>query len=232
MTNKSLSLTEPSLIKPSSKEPSSKEPGSKALSPTESSLARHTHNAQVTEPVELFKMFYVTRMEYKALTNPKAFSNIVELAKTNHDRTNICCMLCFHSGYFIEYAEGSEKVLTEIKNRILKSERFRYMKILDFSHLTTPLLSRPMKVIHLADVPSKFNKPYNWNEDTQQSFIELLQQCPDDNRDTFNFLQLYWMRNRLLFDIIKMRFKSTPPIILLPTIILLVLLGWLVWLLV
>lgn len=192
---------------------------------TQSGLERHTHNAQVSEPVELFRMFYVTRMEYKALTNPKAFSNIVELAKTNHDRTNICCMLCFHSGYFIEYAEGSEKALTEIKNKILKSERFRYMKILDFAHLTSPLLSKPMKVIHLEDVPSKFNKPYKWNEDTQQSFIELLQQCPDDNRDTFSFLKLYWMRNQLLLDIIKMRLKSIPVIILLPAIILLVLLG-------
>ncbi len=143
----------------------------------------------LSEP--LYRMLYVTRVQYWALSDYQLFTNLRRVAERNNLREGVTGVLCFANGYFLQYAEGSEQSLTNLKNRILNNrQQHSGFQIFDFSKINSPkftnchyalvLLEKynGRKNLHAKSIFQDFLPfiPNEWTLEKQLELIEVIQQ--------------------------------------------------------
>ncbi len=136
-----------------------------------------------TEP--LFRMIYVTRVQYWALSDYQLFTNLRQVAEMNNRREGVTGVLCFANGYFLQYAEGSEQSLTNLKNRILNNRhQHSEFKLVDFSMIDNQKFADCHYALVLLEKYHErknnifqdflpFN-PHKWTLEKQLELIEII----------------------------------------------------------
>ncbi len=145
--------------------------------------------SNVTEP--LFRMVYVTRVQYWALSDYQLFTNLKRLGERNNKKEGVTGVLCFANGYFLQYAEGSEQSLTNLKNRILNNRhQHSDFQLVDFSIIDNPkfadchyalvLLEKynSWQIVNSNNIFKDFLPftPQKWTLEKQLELIELIQE--------------------------------------------------------
>ncbi len=148
---------------------------------------QHIDDIEVLEEPPLFKMVYVSRVRYSALFNHQFFLNLMRKARKNNKKEGVSGILCFSNGYFLEYAEGSEQSLTNLKNRILCNKQHHELKLIDFSAIEKrQFIDRQFSFIFfekydcLVEQSSEFQEffpfnPYLWTLEQQMRLVSLIQ---------------------------------------------------------
>ncbi len=137
-----------------------------------------------TEP--LFRMIYITRVQYWALSDYQLFTNLRRFGERNNKREGVTGVLCFANGYFLQYAEGSEQSLTNLKNRVLNNRNQHIsFKLIDFSMIDSPLFAKCYYALVLLEKYNARNKkifkdflpftPNKWTLEKQLELIEVIQ---------------------------------------------------------
>lgn len=137
-----------------------------------------------SEPTDLYQFIYISRITSIGLSGASTLNDIAETSILNNKAENITGILCYGNGYFFQYIEGTEQALTNLKNSILKDNRHKDIKSLDFSaiserrfsgwSLRSIILERWMVKDPKVKALMPF-KPYDWNTGEWQQFLEVLQ---------------------------------------------------------
>ncbi len=134
--------------------------------------------------VDLFQLVYMSRITSAGLSGASTLNDIAAVSVKNNKTDNITGILCYGNGYFLQYVEGSEQALTNLKNRLLLDERHKDLEILDFSALVkrrfhawtlrSITLERWMTTEPKLKALMPF-KPQAWNRNEWQQFLDVLQ---------------------------------------------------------
>ncbi len=90
-------------------------------------------NQHTAKHTPLYRLVYVSQISYLALFDPQLFKKITFSALKNNLKRNLTGVLCFSDGYFMQYIEGSEQDLTNLKNTLLQDKRHHSFQLCDFS---------------------------------------------------------------------------------------------------
>ncbi|MBS9780486.1 MAG: BLUF domain-containing protein [Moraxellaceae bacterium] len=145
----------------------------------------HSSQESVTEP--LYRMVYVTRVQYWALSDYQLFTNLRRLGEKNNKREAVTSVLCFADGYFLQYAEGNEQSLTNLKNRILNNRhQHSEFKLMDFSMIDSQKFANCHYALVLLEKNNGWKSnifkdflpftPQEWTLEKQLELIEIIQQ--------------------------------------------------------
>ncbi len=126
----------------------------------------------------------MSRITSTGLSGASTLNDIAEISIKNNKANDITGVLCYGNGYFFQYTEGSEQVLTNLKNRLLMDDRHKDLQTLDFSaisersftgwSLRSIILERWMLSDPKAKALMPF-KPYNWGPHDWRQFLKILQ---------------------------------------------------------
>ena len=83
----------------------------------------------------LFRFVYTSQSTSGWIKRTSDLTNIIRVAKINNQRYNITGIIFHQRKFYYQYAEGSEKSLTDLKNNLLLDKRHFRIKIHDFSHI-------------------------------------------------------------------------------------------------
>ncbi len=147
-------------------------------------MANNQTSSNESEP--LYRMICVTRVQYWALSDYQLFTNLRRIAERNNRREGITGVLCFADGYFLQYAEGTEQSLTDLKNRVLNNRnQHDEFKLVDFSMIDSPKFANCHYALVLLEKYKRWNNnifkdflpftPKKWTLDKQLELIELIQ---------------------------------------------------------
>ncbi len=150
-----------------------------------------------TNPVttDLCQLVYISRITSTGLSSPSTLNDISETAVERNHADNITGILCYGNGYFLQCVEGSEQALTNLKNRLLTDDRHKELEILDFSEITKRrFASWSLRSITLERWMTKESelkklmpfKPYDWNANEWQKFLDILQEYYEEQNRTGN----------------------------------------------
>ncbi len=133
---------------------------------------------------DLYQFVYISRITSTGLSGASTLNDIAQISTKNNKHDDITGVLCYGNGYFFQCAEGSEQVLTNLKNRLLMDDRHKDFQALDFSAITergftgwslrTVILERWMISDPKAKALMPF-KPYSWEPDGWRQFLKILQ---------------------------------------------------------
>lgn len=138
---------------------------------------------------DLYQMVYISRITSVGLLDPHTLQNIAQISIQKNKANEITGILCYGNGYFFQCVEGSEQALTNLKNSLLMDERHQDMSILTFSPIAKRRFSQwSMRSIVLErwmlGDPNAMRlipfKPYSWNDNDWQHFLNLLQAYYED----------------------------------------------------
>jgi len=150
-----------------------------------------------TNPVttDLCQLVYISRITSTGLSSPSTLNDISETAVERNQIDNVTGILCYGNGYFLQCVEGSEQALTNLKNRLLVDDRHKELKILDFSEITKRRFAGwSLRSITLERWMTKEPelkqlmpfKPYEWDSDEWQKFLDVLQGYYEEQTRTGN----------------------------------------------
>ncbi len=149
---------------------------------------QHIDDIEVLEEAPLFRMVCVSRIHYSALFDHQFFLNLMRKARKNNKKEGVGGILCFSNGYFLEYAEGSEQSLTNLKNRILFNKQHHELKLIDFSAIDKrQFVNHQFSFIFfekydcLVEESNEFQEffpfnPYLWTIEQQLRLVSLIQE--------------------------------------------------------
>lgn len=137
-----------------------------------------------SEVIDLYQFVYMSRITSTGLSGSSTLNDIAEVSIKNNKDDGITGVLCYGNGYFFQYVEGSEQVLTNLKNRLLMDDRHKDIQTLEFCainerkftgwSLRSIILERWMISDPKAKALLPF-KPYNWAPDEWRQFLKILQ---------------------------------------------------------
>ncbi len=150
-----------------------------------------------TNPVttDLCQLVYISRITSTGLSSPSTLNDISETSVERNQIDNITGILCYGNGYFLQCVEGSEQALTNLKNRLLIDDRHKELKVLDFSEITKRrFASWSLRSITLERWMTKEPalkklmpfKPYEWDSNEWQKFLDILQGYYEEQTRTGN----------------------------------------------
>jgi len=150
-----------------------------------------------TNPVttDLCQLVYISRITSTGLSSPSTLNDISETAVERNQIDNVTGILCYGNGYFLQCVEGSEQALTNLKNRLLVDDRHKELKILDFSEIIKRRFAGwSLRSITLERWMTKEPelkqlmpfKPYEWDSDEWQKFLDVLQGYYEEQTRTGN----------------------------------------------
>jgi hypothetical protein len=145
-------------------------------------------NNNSTNPVtlDLYELIYISRITPSGLSGASTLNDIAEVSIKNNKADNMTGIICYGNGCFFQCIEGTEQVLTNLKNRLLTDNRHKDLKILEFSALTkrrfTGWSLRSIELEHWMNNDAKVKalmpfEPYNWSSDQHHQFLDILQGC-------------------------------------------------------
>lgn len=133
----------------------------------------------------LFRMVYSSHIRYTTLHNHEVFHTLANQVTQNNKENQITGVLCFGNGFFLEYIEGTEEALTNLKNRLLQDGRHYDFQIYDFSQIKNRMFAdQPMgfavleKRFHSSDsalIKYMPFQPTSWTLEKQLTFIQEVQ---------------------------------------------------------
>lgn len=141
---------------------------------------------------DLYQLVYISHITSTGLSGASTLNDIAEVAVKANKKHGITGILCYGNGCFFQCVEGSEQVLTNLKNNLLKDERHKDFKIIDFSPIESRRFdSWSLRAIVLErwllkeDRVKKMMpfKPYEWTEYESEKFLSLLHQYYDKQED-------------------------------------------------
>ncbi|WP_201597004.1 BLUF domain-containing protein [Psychrobacter vallis] len=150
------------------------------------STANDAKNPVITD---LCQLVYLSHITSTGLSNASTLNDIAEISIKNNNIDNITGILCYGNGYFLQCVEGTEQVLTNLKNRLLVDERHKDLTILDFSVIAERRFSGwSLRSITLerwmVNEPKLKSfmpfKPDLWEADECQQFLDILQSYYDE----------------------------------------------------
>lgn len=152
-------------------------------------------NNNSTNPVilDLYQLVYMSRITSTGLSGASTLNDIAEVSITNNKADNITGILCYGNGYFFQCIEGTEQVLTNLKNRLLIDDRHKDLEILEFSELDkrrfTGWSLRSIALEHWMNDDAKIRalmpfEPYSWNPKQRGQFLDILQGCYKEQEQT------------------------------------------------
>ncbi len=147
-----------------------------------------------TNPVmpDLCQLVYLSHITATGLSNASTLNDIAEVSIKHNKVDNITGILCYGNGYFLQYVEGSEQALTNLKNRLLIDNRHKDLKILDFSVLSErrfsnwSLRSITLERWMVSEPKLKGFMPFqpnSWEANEWQEFLEIMQQHYEDQQE-------------------------------------------------
>ncbi|AMN50114.1 MULTISPECIES: BLUF domain-containing protein [unclassified Psychrobacter] len=135
------------------------------------------------EEIDLYQFVYVSRITSTGLSGASTLNDIAEISIKNNKDDDITGVLCYGNGYFFQCVEGTEQVLTNLKNRLLMDDRHKDIQTLDFCaisergftgwSLRSIILERWMISDPKAKALMPF-KPYNWAPNEWKQFLKIL----------------------------------------------------------
>nr|WP_299040397.1 BLUF domain-containing protein [uncultured Psychrobacter sp.] len=137
-----------------------------------------------SDTTDLYQFIYISRITSIGLSGASTLNDIAEVSIAHNKAENISGILCYGNGYFFQYIEGSERALTNLKNRILKDNRHKDIQTLAFSAITErrftgwSLRSIILERWMLKDPKVKEFlpfKPYDWDSNDWAKLLEILQ---------------------------------------------------------
>ena len=150
-----------------------------------------------TNPVmsDLCQLVYLSHITATGLSNASTLNDIAEVSIKHNKVDNITGILCYGNGYFLQYVEGSEQALTNLKNRLLVDNRHKDLKILDFSVLSERRFSnwslRSITLERWMVSEPKLKgfmpfKPNSWEPNEWQEFLDIMQQHYEDQQENID----------------------------------------------
>lgn len=144
----------------------------------------HVTTMNPIKEIDLYQFVYMSRITSTGLSGASTLNDIAEISIKNNKDDDITGVLCYGNGYFFQCTEGSEQVLTNLKNRLLMDDRHKDLQTLDFSaisergftgwSLRSIILERWMSSDPKAKALMPF-KPYNWGPNDWRQFLKILQ---------------------------------------------------------
>ena len=139
-----------------------------------------------TNPVTtgLCQFVYISKITSTGLSSPSTLNDISEGSIARNRADNITGILCYGNGYFLQYIEGSEQDLTNLKNRLLVDGRHKELQILDFSKISqrrfTDWSLRSITLERWMMKEPELKKfmpfqPYEWAPNEWPAFLDILQ---------------------------------------------------------
>lgn len=145
------------------------------------------------ETINIYQFVYISRITATGLSGASTLNDIAETSIINNKEDDITGILCYGNGYFFQCVEGSEQALTNLKNKLLMDDRHKDLQTLDFSLIAERRFQRwSLRSIVLErwlfkDPKMKALmpfKPYAWNGDESQQFLDLLQHHYEDQEQS------------------------------------------------
>ncbi|WP_299186475.1 BLUF domain-containing protein [uncultured Psychrobacter sp.] len=146
-----------------------------------------------SEELDLYQFVYISRITSTGLSGAGTLNDIAECSIKNNKDDNITGVLCYGNGYFFQCVEGSEQVLTNLKNRLLLDDRHKDIQTLEFSaidergftgwSLRSIILERWMINDPKAKALMPF-KPYNWAPNEWKQFLKILKGYYKEQEET------------------------------------------------
>ncbi|WP_227511766.1 BLUF domain-containing protein [Psychrobacter sp. ENNN9_III] len=146
-----------------------------------------------SEELDLYQFVYVSRITSTGLSGASTLNDIAECSIKNNKDDNITGVLCYGNGYFFQCVEGSEQVLTNLKNRLLLDDRHKDIQTLEFSEISergftgwslrSIILERWMISDPKAKALMPF-KPYNWAPNEWKQFLKILKGYYKEQEET------------------------------------------------
>lgn len=145
------------------------------------------------EELDLYQFVYVSRITSTGLSGASTLNDIAECSIRNNKDDNITGVLCYGNGYFFQCVEGSEQVLTNLKNRLLLDDRHKDIQTLEFSAISErgftgwSLRSIILERWIISDPKAKALmpfKPYNWAPNEWKQFLKILKGYYKEQEET------------------------------------------------
>lgn len=147
----------------------------------------------VSEEHPLFQLVYISRITSKGLSCSSTLNDIAKISIQNNKSEDVTGILCYGNGYFFQCIEGSEQVLTNLKNRILMDDRHKDMQLLEFVEIAKRRFTGwSLRSITLEKWMIKDSKikalmpftPYEWSTGKWQQFLGMLQDYYESQEQT------------------------------------------------
>lgn len=146
-----------------------------------------------SEALDPYQFVYISRITSAGLSGASTLNDIADTSIKNNKDNNITGILCYGNGYFFQCVEGSEQALTNLKNQLLMDNRHKDFQTLDFSaiaarrfqgwSLRSIVLERWLTKDPKIKALMPF-KPYTWNGEERQQFLDLLQYYYEDQEQS------------------------------------------------
>ncbi len=135
------------------------------------------------DATDLYQFIYISRITSIGLSGASTLNDIAETSIIDNKAKGISGILCYGNGCFFQCVEGTEQALTNLKNSLLKDDRHKDLKMLDFSaiserrftgwSLRSIILERWMINDPKVKALMPF-KPYEWQTSQWQEFLDIL----------------------------------------------------------
>lgn len=135
------------------------------------------------EADDLYCMAYISRITSLGLIESSTLNDIFQNSIQNNKMNHITGILCYGSGYFFQYVEGSEQALTNLKNSLLVDSRHQGMRILQFDKLSErefchwslqPIVLEKGSLNHPELKKLLPFKPVMWQDNDWKEFLAIL----------------------------------------------------------
>lgn len=143
----------------------------------------HVTTMKPADVMDLYQFVYMSRITSTGLSGASTLNDIAKVSIKNNTDDGITGVLCYGNGYFFQCVEGSEQVLTNLKNRLLMDDRHKDLQTLDFSAISErgftgwSLRSIVLERWMINDPKVKALlpfKPYDWAPNDWRQFLKIL----------------------------------------------------------
>jgi len=147
-------------------------------------------NNNSTNPVmtDLYQLVYISCITSTGLSGASTLNDIAEASTKNNKVDDITGVLCYGNGYFFQCVEGSEQVLTNLKNRLLIDDRHKDLQILEFSAITERRFKdwwlRSIILERWMTTEPEVKALNSWSADEKQQFLDILQSYYEEREQT------------------------------------------------
>jgi hypothetical protein len=137
---------------------------------------------------DLYQLVYISCITSTGLSGASTLNDIAEASTKNNKVDDITGVLCYGNGYFFQCVEGSEQVLTNLKNRLLIDDRHKDLQILEFSAITERRFKdwwlRSIILERWMTTEPEVKALNSWSADEKQQFLDILQSYYEEREQT------------------------------------------------
>ena len=95
----------------------------------------NTHAVLPSSSDTLYQLAYISQIKVASSPISPVLNEIQTTSSEENDKNNLTGILCYGSGWFFQYLEGSEQALRQLKENLIRDGRHCNVKFLEFSVL-------------------------------------------------------------------------------------------------